>query len=182
MRPALSAAILLATLGAAVPAAEAEWLVLVGGKKIQTEGAWTLKGDLLTVHETTGRILTVGTSTVDAAACLRLNGGSLRIESVSTPPPPGAPVARPDIAPAAPAAPAAASAAAAAARPATATAKGRIAKAPRKGAPSPTPAATAATTAATTATTTAGATATTTSATTAATHAAATPSSGSAAS
>jgi len=164
MRPALSAAILLAALGAAVPAAEAEWLVLVGGKKIQTEGPWTLKGDLLTVHETTGRILTVGTSTVDAAACLRLNGGSLRIESVSTPPPPGAPVARSEIAPAAPAAPAAAGAAA---RPATAAAKGRIAKAPGKGAPSSTPLATGGATAATTA---------------AATKAAATPSSGPAAS
>ncbi|HYL05485.1 MAG TPA: hypothetical protein VE075_05570 [Thermoanaerobaculia bacterium] len=101
MRPALSAALLLAVLGTALPAAEAEWLVLVGGKKIQTEGPWTLKGDLLTVHETTGRILTVGTSTVDAAACLKLNGGALRIESITTAPPPGAPVTKPDLAPAA---------------------------------------------------------------------------------
>ncbi|MBV8199865.1 MAG: hypothetical protein JOZ15_04500, partial [Acidobacteria bacterium] len=92
MRPALPAVLLLVVLGASLPAAEAEWLVLVGGKKIQTEGAWSLKGDLLTVHEITGRIVTVSTSTVDAEACLKLNGGSLRIDAVATPPPPGAPV------------------------------------------------------------------------------------------
>jgi hypothetical protein len=106
MRPALSAAPLLAVLtvlGSSLPAAEAEWLVLVGGKKIQTEGPWSLKGDLLTVHETTGRILTVGTNTVDAAACLKLNGGSLRIEAIAVAPPPGAPVSKPEVAPPPPA-------------------------------------------------------------------------------
>jgi hypothetical protein len=98
MRSALPAALLLVVLGTALPA-EAEWLVLVGGKKIQTEGPWTLKGDLLTVHETTGRILTVATNTVDAAACLKVNGGSLRIEAIATPAPPGAPVTKPEVAP-----------------------------------------------------------------------------------
>jgi hypothetical protein len=97
MRHALSVALFLAVLGAAAPAARAEWLVLVGGKRIETEGPWTLKGDLLTVHETSGRILSVGTSTVDTAACLKANGGSLRIEAVSVPPPPGAPVVKPEV-------------------------------------------------------------------------------------
>jgi hypothetical protein len=97
MRHALSVAFLFAVLGAAAPAAWAEWLVLAGGKRIETEGPWTLKGDLLTVHETSGRILTVGTSTVDTAACLKANGGSLRIEAISVAPPPGAPIVKPEI-------------------------------------------------------------------------------------
>jgi hypothetical protein len=96
MRPALPAALLLVVLGNSLPA-DADWLVLVGGKKIQTEGPWTLKGDLLTVHEITGRIVTVGTNTVDAAACLKLNGGSLRIEAIAVAPPPGAPVSKPEV-------------------------------------------------------------------------------------
>jgi hypothetical protein len=92
MRPALRVALFLAALGVAAPAARADWLVLVGGKRIKTEGVWTLKGDLLTVHETSGRILTVGTSTVDTAACLRVNGGKLRIETVAVPMPAAGPV------------------------------------------------------------------------------------------
>jgi hypothetical protein len=97
MRHALSVVVVLAVLDLAAPAARADWLVLVGGKRIETEGPWTLKGDLLTVHERTGRILTVSTRTVDAAACLKANGGSLRIEAVSVPPPPGAPVVKPEV-------------------------------------------------------------------------------------
>ena len=100
MKPALPAVLLLALLGGAVAlprAAAASWLVLVGGKRIQTEGAWTLKGDLLTVHETTGRILTVATSTVDAAACRKLNDASLRIEAVPVAPLSGAVVTLPPI-------------------------------------------------------------------------------------
>ncbi len=100
MKPAVPSVLLLALLGGVVAlprAAAASWLVLVGGKRIQTEGAWTLKGDLLTVHETTGRILTVATSTVDAAACRKLNDASLRIEAVPVAPLSGAVVTLPSI-------------------------------------------------------------------------------------
>jgi hypothetical protein len=98
MRSALRVALWLAALGAVAPAVRADWLVLVGGKRIKTEGAWTLKGDLLTVHETSGRILTVGTSTVDTAACLKANGGKLRLETVAVPMPAAGPQG-PDIRP-----------------------------------------------------------------------------------
>jgi hypothetical protein len=74
-------ALLAVLLGAGPPPAAAEWLILQGGKKIETEGPWSLKGDLLTVHETTGRILTVAVTTVDAAACLKRNAGKLRIQA-----------------------------------------------------------------------------------------------------
>jgi hypothetical protein len=137
MRSALPAALLLAVLGTALPA-EAEWLVLVGGKKIQTEGPWTLKGDLLTVHEVTGRILTVGTNTVDAAACLKVNGANLRIEAIATPPPPGAPVTKPETAPASAAGPPRGDAAAKPAKgkaPAKGAAAGAQATPPAAGAP-----------------------------------------------
>jgi hypothetical protein len=97
MRHAPFVALIFAALGSAAPAARAEWLVLLGGKRIATEGPWTLKGDLLTVHETSGRILTVGTSSVDTAACLKANGGSLRIEAIAVPPPAGAPVVKPEV-------------------------------------------------------------------------------------
>jgi hypothetical protein len=98
MRHALPVALVVAVLGVAAPAARADWLVLVGGKKIETEGPWILKGDLLTVHDRTGRIVAVGTRTVDTAACLKANGGSLRIEAVAVAPPPGAPVVKPEAA------------------------------------------------------------------------------------
>ena len=103
MRPLLVLALLSALLGAAASPLRADWLILVGGKKIATEGPWSLKGDLLTVHETSGRILTVATSTVDAAACLKANAGSLHVQVIPTAPPPGSPLAKPRIAPASPA-------------------------------------------------------------------------------
>jgi len=97
MRPARCRVLLLAVLGAAatLPDARADWLVLVGGKRIETEGPWILKGDLLTVHETSGRILAVATGTVDALACLKLNHGVLHIETIPLPMPVGSPVTRP---------------------------------------------------------------------------------------
>jgi hypothetical protein len=103
MRPLLVLALLSALLGAAASPLRADWLILVGGKRIATEGPWSLKGDLLTVHETSGRILTVATSTVDAAACLKANAGSLHVQVIPTAPPPGSPLAKPRIAPASPA-------------------------------------------------------------------------------
>ena len=103
MRPLLVLALLSALLGAAASPLRADWLILVGGKKIATEGPWSLKGDLLTVHETSGRILTVATSTVDAAACLKANAGNLHVQVIPTAPPPGSPLAKPRIAPASPA-------------------------------------------------------------------------------
>jgi hypothetical protein len=65
--------------------ARADWLILNGGKKIETDGPWQLKGDLLTVHEATGRTTTVSVNIVDAAACLRVNSGKLRIETLPVP-------------------------------------------------------------------------------------------------
>jgi hypothetical protein len=56
----------------------AEWLVLQGGRRIQTEGPWQLNGDLLTVHEPSGRVLAVAAASIDAASCLRTNS-TLRI-------------------------------------------------------------------------------------------------------
>jgi hypothetical protein len=103
MRPLLVLALLSALLGAAASPLRADWLILVGGKRIATEGPWSLKGDLLTVHETSGRILTVATSTVDAAACLKANAGSLHVQVIPTALPPGSPLAKPRIAPASPA-------------------------------------------------------------------------------
>ena len=100
MRPLLVLALLSALLGAAASPLRADWLVLVGGKKIATEGPWSLKGDLLTVHETSGRILTVATSTVDAASCLKANAGSLHVQVIPTAPAPGSPLTKPRIAPA----------------------------------------------------------------------------------
>jgi hypothetical protein len=141
MRLAHCRVLLLAVLGAAatLPDAEADWLVLVGGKRIETEGPWTLKGDLLTVHETSGRILAVGTNTVDAMACLKLNHGVLHIETIPLATPVGAPVTRPQMRPGAgatsaipaPVPPAAATAATAApARPAGAAASAAAAGQP----------------------------------------------------
>jgi hypothetical protein len=106
MRPLLVLALLSALLGAAASPLRADWLILVGGKKIATEGPWSLKGDLLTVHETSGRILTVATSTVDAAACLKANAGNLHIQVIPIAPAPGSPLSKPRIAPAASPAPA----------------------------------------------------------------------------
>jgi hypothetical protein len=65
--------------------AGADWLILNGGKKIETDGPWQLKGDLLTVHQVSGRISTVSVNIVDAEACLRANGGKLHIETLPVP-------------------------------------------------------------------------------------------------
>jgi hypothetical protein len=90
----------LALLGiaAATSPAAADWLVLVGGKRIRTEGPWTLKGDLLTVHDTSGRIIAVATHIVDAQACLAANRGILHIQAVPGALPQGTPLSRPRIA------------------------------------------------------------------------------------
>jgi hypothetical protein len=106
MRPLLVLALLSSLLGAAASPLRADWLVLIGGKRIATEGPWSLKGDLLTVHETSGRILTVATSTVDADACLKANGGALHVQVVPTAPAPGSPLTKPRIDPAPSGAPA----------------------------------------------------------------------------
>jgi hypothetical protein len=70
--------------------ANADWLVLKGGKKIQTDGVWVLKGDLLTVHDLNGRIISISTTIVDSAACLRLNGNKLNIHEIKVTRPQGA--------------------------------------------------------------------------------------------
>jgi hypothetical protein len=82
-RSAVSAVALAVLLGAGAGLpAHAEVLILTGGKKIQTEGPWVLKGDLLTVHEVSGKTTTVSTSIVDSAACKRINGDNLRITTI----------------------------------------------------------------------------------------------------
>jgi hypothetical protein len=56
--------------------ANADWLVLRGGKKIETAGQWTQQGVLLTVHEATGRPKSLMLSIVDFDATLRANSGA----------------------------------------------------------------------------------------------------------
>jgi hypothetical protein len=123
-------------LGAATPVA-ADWLVLIGGKRIRTEGPWTLKGDLLTVHETSGRILAVATHIVDAQACLAANGGVLRIQAIPGALPQGTPLSKPRIAPAPAGDPAAPAGLAKPASPATPAPS--AGSAPRAGSAAPAP-------------------------------------------
>ncbi|HXO21664.1 MAG TPA: hypothetical protein VOA87_17265 [Thermoanaerobaculia bacterium] len=50
-----------------------DWLVLRGGKKIETAGQWGVKGDLLTIREATGKLRSVLLSIVDFDATLQAN-------------------------------------------------------------------------------------------------------------
>ncbi|MDP9122636.1 MAG: hypothetical protein M3O15_14925 [Acidobacteriota bacterium] len=56
--------------------AAADWLVLRGGKKIETEGRWVVGGALVTVHESAGRALAVTLGIVDVDATVRANSRS----------------------------------------------------------------------------------------------------------
>src|ERR1700753_178685 len=76
LRSTIVALVAIVTL-AARPAT-AEWLVLQGGRRIQTDGPWQLNGDLLTVHNSGGRVSAVAAASIDAASCLRINS-TLRI-------------------------------------------------------------------------------------------------------
>jgi hypothetical protein len=51
----------------------ADWLVLRGGKKVETAGQWVVQGNLLTIREAAGRPKTVMLSVVDFDATLRAN-------------------------------------------------------------------------------------------------------------
>ncbi|HEY8019975.1 MAG TPA: hypothetical protein VIH93_02680 [Thermoanaerobaculia bacterium] len=51
----------------------ADWLVLRGGKQIETEGPWALKGNLLSIREPGGRPKTVLLSIIDYDATLHAN-------------------------------------------------------------------------------------------------------------
>lgn len=54
-------------------ACSADWLVLRGGKEMETEGQWAVKGNLLSVREVGGRPKTVLLSIIDFDATLRSN-------------------------------------------------------------------------------------------------------------
>jgi hypothetical protein len=51
----------------------ADWLVLRGGKQIETEGPWALKGNLLSIREPGGRPKTILLSIIDYDATLHAN-------------------------------------------------------------------------------------------------------------
>jgi hypothetical protein len=54
-------------------AAMADSLVLKGGKKIDTAGPWVTRGNIVTVHETSGRAQTLTLSIIDFDATLKAN-------------------------------------------------------------------------------------------------------------
>jgi hypothetical protein len=53
--------------------AGADWLVLRGGKKIETAGPWKVRNDLIVVHEATGRTQALTFEVVDFPATLQAN-------------------------------------------------------------------------------------------------------------
>ncbi|HXO21663.1 MAG TPA: hypothetical protein VOA87_17260 [Thermoanaerobaculia bacterium] len=67
------AAVLSVLLTLAATACFGDWLVLRGGKKIETAGQWGVKGDLLTIREATGQSKSVLLSIVDFDATLEAN-------------------------------------------------------------------------------------------------------------
>jgi len=54
-------------------AALADCLILKGGKKIDTAGPWVTRGNIVTVHEVTGRAQTLTLSIIDFDATLKAN-------------------------------------------------------------------------------------------------------------
>jgi hypothetical protein len=53
--------------------AGADWMVLRGGKKIETAGPWKVRNDLIVVHEATGRTQALTFEIVDFPATLQAN-------------------------------------------------------------------------------------------------------------
>jgi len=62
-------------------ACSADWLVLRGGKEMETEGQWAVKGNLLSVREVGGRPKTVLLSIIDFDATLRSNQKAAKAKS-----------------------------------------------------------------------------------------------------
>jgi hypothetical protein len=56
----------------------ADWLVLRGGKKIETAGQWTVQGNLLTIRQPAGGPKSVTLAVVDFDATLRANPRTAR--------------------------------------------------------------------------------------------------------
>jgi hypothetical protein len=65
-------------------AASADWLLLRGGKKIETTGPWVTRGTVVTVHETSGRTQTLMLSIIDYDATFKANAHNPGLSSDGT--------------------------------------------------------------------------------------------------
>ncbi len=80
-------AIALAALLAAAPAA-ADWLVLTGGEKIETQGTWEVRGGLVVFTLPNGTLSSLRGSEVDLVASRAATEAALRPPEPPPPPPP----------------------------------------------------------------------------------------------